>query len=151
MPKRRLRFTEDLEVGSNIKCPKVSEGRNTSENTDKTDRKKDCYEHTRINRSEVGVNISKCAGGWHGGKKTPPKISKSPGLKVGKAQEKISTPKGRKFTKKRGGLTGHEDKNQHSITKFIVSSPRTNRIGGSILDEDGKEQGSSEGMCRNGQ
>ena len=83
--KRRLRFTEDLEVGSNIKCPKVSEGRNTSENTDRTDRKKDCYEHTRINRSEVRVNISKCAGGWHGGKKTPPKISKSPGLKVGKA------------------------------------------------------------------
>ena len=91
--KRRLRFTEDLEVGSNIKCPKVSEGRNTSENTDKTDRKKDYYEHTRINRSEVRVNISKCAGGWHGGKKTPLKISKSQGLKVGKAQEKISTPK----------------------------------------------------------
>ena len=118
--KRRLRFDKKEGSSQSIKCPRME-----SENTKATTARPEST--TLVYRSQLKLNISHSIGGWHGGRKSPPKASppknKSP-KKKGDSHYKPS--QGRGSARKRP--VNLPDRSQSSIREFVISSPRAVRV-----------------------
>ena len=65
------------------------------------EKEKEFQGQARVYRSQVRVNVSASPGGWHEGKKTPPKIPQPKSMKQEKGRETNKTPKGGKIPRRR--------------------------------------------------
>ena len=104
---------------------------------------------TSVKRDGVKLNISRSSAGWHGGKKTPPKITISPEKTQGASHvggsSTIKTPGGsstikprnvshknqtpRQGSYRRRKTTQHSDRGQSLIFDYMSCSPKVNRGG----------------------
>ena len=77
-------------------------------------------------RSQLKLNVSNSRGGWHGGKRSPPKISpqalSTPARKNAGSYRSLLGRVGRTSTSK--SKVNTPDRSQSSIKEFLVGSPR---------------------------
>ena len=96
----------------------------------------------KIYRAQLGLKLCNSKGGWHGGKKSPPKITPLRSTSPKKVSGSYYKPtKGRGSARKR--TQSIPDTSQSSISEFVIRSPRVVRIGSAARDVRSNEDQSS--------
>ena len=98
----------------------------------------------KCNRSQIKIKVSESVGGWHGGKRSPPKLTRNLSPKVEKTPQRerllnlVRTPgpktprtPGRKSRRSFASIDPSA-KDQASILDFIIATPRRDVDGGPV-------------------
>ena len=127
--KRRLRFTDETEISQECKQLKMME----IDDLKQMDSSAEAREIVTVQRSKVKINVSTTVGGWHGGKRSPPKLQQPRFTSPKSGGERISSPRVGRSTHKR--RVNQIDSNQSLIKEFFACSPRGNKVDSTVLVE----------------